>query len=770
MQINPKAVEVQRSNMGEGVAYGFSNVAMAAHVLSSNIYSHHRRQEAVLRELSTNALDSHIDAGKPLEPIHVHLPTHAEPYLIIEDSGIGLFWTEVENLIGNFFMSLSAERKENNGFFGVGSKSPFSYSSMFTVEAFKDGQRCLYQCYKDEANYPHMTQLAEGPTDHANGVIVNVPVEIADIETFETEAIKLYQHTASIPVFIGKDISDKVLALRGRLNKLVKHSGKGWKYLQVSNNSSKETFSDAYNHINHNSVVIGGVSYPLDFETMAAQNSYTLGDLNIKRLQGLVIELDISKTPVNLDTGREKLQYTELTCRAIERRMREIVKFVKKKLERVSTDMTDWQLMQHINDQMAGDLLMMLGLDTIQQTHFDFKDLKLGNLEIKQLYVEKKEMRLMTVRFEEPVKPGSRKAVFSQITPRSRLHVLVKTNRKLNRDLLNTYMYAKDCILLVIEGDRGKPITMDSAKDIIRQLGNPPLLTEELIQVLADQARAEHKRMIDKAQAVPLLERVKKVYSSRYSISNVTEIKPADLYDVLKSATENAEPVYYFLKRSNSKWESPCAIVMEVATTLGFLPKIRNTEGFSGLIALEKKTLDVLSDFICLVDINTVLKSIGDDPSHPLNKTMVRTMAKQMIGHNYKLGDLRIEHHIKLKAMSADLFGAQAWKFKAAERLGAIRNKCNDARSHISEGSSFWTQNKKATIQATNRINRLKARMNPLKAMLNDYPMLSQMHPEINKVNTGTDERKAMVRNYIAMVMMVKAQKNDINFTTSKAA
>lgn len=770
MQINPKAVEVQRSNMGEGVAYGFSNVAMAAHVLSSNIYSHHRRQEAVLRELSTNALDSHIDAGKPLEPIHVHLPTHAEPYLIIEDSGIGLFGTEVEKLIGNFFMSLSAKRKKNNGFFGVGSKSPFSYSSMFTVEAFKDGQRCLYQCYKDEANYPHMTLLAEGPTDHANGVIVNVPVEIADIDTFEIEAIKLYQHTASIPVFIGKDITDKVLALRGSLNKLVKHSSKGWKYLQVSNNSSKETFSDAYNHINHNSVVIGGISYPLDFETMAAQNSYTLGDLNIKRLQGLVIELDISKTPVNLDTGREKLQYTELTCRAIERRMREIVKFVKKKLERVSTDMTDWQLMQHINDQMAGDLLMMLGLDTIQQTHFDFQDLSLRDLEIKKLYVEPKEMRLMTLRFAEPIKRSSRKSVFSEITPKSNLHVLVKTTRTLNRELLNTYMYAKGCSLLVIEGERGKPIPMEAANHLIRQLGNPPLLTEELIQVLADQARAEHKRMIDKAQAVPLLERVKKVYSSRYSISNVTEIKPADLYDVLKNATENAEPVYYFLKRSNSKWESPCAIVMEVATTLGFLPNIQNIEGFSGLIALEKKTLDVLSDFTCLVDINTVLKTIGDDPNHTLNKTMVRTMAKQMIGHSYKLGDLRIEHHIKLKAMSADLFGAQAWKFKAAERLGAIRDKCNDTRSYISEGSSFWIQNKKATIQATNRINRLKTRMNPLKTMLSDFPMLSQMHPEINKVSTGTEERKAMVRNYIAMVMMVKAQKNDINFTISKAA
>lgn len=45
---------------------------------------------AVIRELSTNAADSHTAAGKSEVPFEVHLPNDLEPYFYVKDFGTGL--------------------------------------------------------------------------------------------------------------------------------------------------------------------------------------------------------------------------------------------------------------------------------------------------------------------------------------------------------------------------------------------------------------------------------------------------------------------------------------------------------------------------------------------------------------------------------------------------------------------------------------------------------------------------------------------------------
>ena len=50
--------------------------AKAFRILADGLYQN--KIAAVIRELSTNAVDSHVAAGKPSEPFLVHIPSHQE--------------------------------------------------------------------------------------------------------------------------------------------------------------------------------------------------------------------------------------------------------------------------------------------------------------------------------------------------------------------------------------------------------------------------------------------------------------------------------------------------------------------------------------------------------------------------------------------------------------------------------------------------------------------------------------------------------------------
>lgn len=62
--------------------------AKAFDVLSSKMYE--EPILAIVRELSCNAYDSHVEAGKADVPFRVHLPTTFEPWLELQDFGVGL--------------------------------------------------------------------------------------------------------------------------------------------------------------------------------------------------------------------------------------------------------------------------------------------------------------------------------------------------------------------------------------------------------------------------------------------------------------------------------------------------------------------------------------------------------------------------------------------------------------------------------------------------------------------------------------------------------
>jgi len=169
-------------------------------MLSDKLYSN--KFKSIIRELASNARDSHSDAGVS-EPFVITAPTQYEPELSIEDFGTGLDYETAKKTILMFLGSTKDYDDEESGRlasqsiggFGIGSKSPRAYTSDYQMVLRKDGVEYVVVISNNEIGLPQSTLLAETPTDKPNGVKVIVPVLSKDIDRWQGEVLHYMQGT-----------------------------------------------------------------------------------------------------------------------------------------------------------------------------------------------------------------------------------------------------------------------------------------------------------------------------------------------------------------------------------------------------------------------------------------------------------------------------------------------------------------------------------------------------------------------------------------------
>ena len=134
---------------------------------------------AVLREYSTNAWDSHVDAGNP-NPIEITLPSHLDPRFIIKDQGVGLSEDEILYEFSHYGWSSKRETNDQVGSMGIGCKSAFAYTGQFVMVAIKDSEKVQVLLSRDDDGIPWVTVADKRPTDEPNGVTITIPVNDVD--------------------------------------------------------------------------------------------------------------------------------------------------------------------------------------------------------------------------------------------------------------------------------------------------------------------------------------------------------------------------------------------------------------------------------------------------------------------------------------------------------------------------------------------------------------------------------------------------------------
>lgn len=217
-------IKTKNNLNGETIAMGIKakNMHKVLGILS-NLYSD--PAEAVVREYSTNARDSHIAAGKADVPIEVTLPDAFNPTFVVQDFGVGLNVDDIREIYAQYGESTKEDNDDETGYLGMGSKSGLTYADQFTVVAIKDGVKTIAVVTKDDSGGPTIRILDTVSTDEGNGVTIKIPVQNA--YDFCNKAHKLYRYWKPGTVLIngvlnegieGKWITDDILVVQGSAN------------------------------------------------------------------------------------------------------------------------------------------------------------------------------------------------------------------------------------------------------------------------------------------------------------------------------------------------------------------------------------------------------------------------------------------------------------------------------------------------------------------------------------------------------------------------
>ena len=178
--------------------------AKSFRILIADIYSNKVR--AALRELCTNAYDSHIEAGCRDTPFEIHLPTRLDPTFSVRDFGVSMDHEKVMGVYTTLFESTKDDSDDQVGALGLGSKVPFAYTDSFQIVTWLDGVKTTYLAALGGNGVPRITRLGREDSTEPQGVEVSFAVEPQDFAEFADEMKSLALGFDPVPNVDGVEL------------------------------------------------------------------------------------------------------------------------------------------------------------------------------------------------------------------------------------------------------------------------------------------------------------------------------------------------------------------------------------------------------------------------------------------------------------------------------------------------------------------------------------------------------------------------------------
>lgn len=269
-------------------------------ILRDQLYSN--KEQAVIREYSTNAVDAHVEAGIGDRPIEVTIPNPLNLNFKVRDFGPSLSDEEIHNVYAFYGESSKRNTNEQTGMLGIGSKSAFAYGDNFVINSYIDGTKHIYNAYIDPTQVGQISKLGTEPTSEENGLEIVVPVKREDVDTFREEAYSLFEHFKVMPIIKGVEAFEYEA-------REVLFEGDDWKW-----NKREDSRWGTGNPI----AVMGNIGYPFDLRDLNL-NSEVRDDLEDLVTRNLVLNFNIGD--LEISASREKLQFTEYTRKNITQRL-----------------------------------------------------------------------------------------------------------------------------------------------------------------------------------------------------------------------------------------------------------------------------------------------------------------------------------------------------------------------------------------------------------------------------------------------------------------
>jgi len=338
MKLADRTIETHSVGVASRNQFNIAQTSKMFKILSDSLYSD--KVMAAIRELSTNAYDSHISAGNK-NPFKVTLPTAANPTFMVRDYGTGLSQADMEDLYTTYGASNKNDSNDFVGCLGLGSKSPFAYTKSFTTASYYNGKKYTYIAAIDESGVPTLNLFNTSETSELNGLEISFAVKQHDFQEFTDKAKRIFHYFRMKPIIeggVGGNLMDHKYS-----NTNIVISGEGWRVCRLNNDNSY--FPSNYHRIDSGIIAImGNIAYPVQTAQIVGQEKEEMPD-HIQKWNrafqkadidswksfvgeilnsGLYLELDFGIGELEMDVSREGLQYTKDVIKALRKKTQEI--------------------------------------------------------------------------------------------------------------------------------------------------------------------------------------------------------------------------------------------------------------------------------------------------------------------------------------------------------------------------------------------------------------------------------------------------------------
>lgn len=345
-----KASNLVRSGIMGETEFTMKATAKAFDIMINTIYSD--KVGAVVREICSNAKDSHNSAGKNNVPFKISVPTTLDPHFTVEDEGTGLPPEKIKKLFSNVFDSTKEDSNDDIGAFGLGSKSPFSLTDSFTVMGNWYGKKYMFLVFKNERRIPSILETGCMDTDEPNGITVKIPVNSDMYDKF-IQTIK-----RQLFMFEPKPIVTNVTDF------------KWWPDESIGTYLNTRILKNKLFESTHN-VSIGGVVYPLDRNKFNNDNSIKLGYIG----QQTITDFPIGS--LDIQASRESLSYDAPTIKALEEYYAKFfAEYEKVVLDEINTSANAFEAWKVLKKHQQGDAGYWNNIPT---SNLKFGDVYIGN-------------------------------------------------------------------------------------------------------------------------------------------------------------------------------------------------------------------------------------------------------------------------------------------------------------------------------------------------------------------------------------------------------
>ena len=291
------------------------NLDFITTLLSSNLYSN--PEQSFIREIVSNAWDSHVEAGTTDTPI---LISYEDGHIMIRDYGTGLSYDKFVELycsIGN-----SSKRDSNIyiGGFGIGRYSSLAINNTVEIISYYEGIKYVYFLSKT-GNTINTDFIDSYETSEPNGLQVRIKINSYQYQAI-TDSLK---YISFFPNIFLKNL--------GYMTSIINDSTiYNFKHFAVS--------SVAINSYRGLHALIGNVLYPLDRTLFHSNDEYNY----LVLCGGLAVKLDIGT--VNITPNRENIVYTPNTIKIIKDKLKqaydEVISLINDSIELDKQDFKDY--------------------------------------------------------------------------------------------------------------------------------------------------------------------------------------------------------------------------------------------------------------------------------------------------------------------------------------------------------------------------------------------------------------------------------------------